>query len=158
MRNIAVAVSLVLVIFVLAACLASKPQNEIRTIDYRSDGLGATFEYRVNMADNSYWTWVYAVLVDETEERPRDTAADNDGFRFVRNFSEAEAQTFLTTIEEEQLLQWEGSYYNPDVVCGEYWKITITFNDGTAKNISGGDNYPASYDKVINAIRALSGK
>lgn len=72
--------------------------------------------------------------------------------------SPAAAETFRQSPGLEKLLGWGPVYYNMGVFDGHQWGVSLTFSDGTTREIAGSNAYPEGWDLVYDALLELTGK
>jgi len=50
-------------------------------------------------------------------------------------------------------MDWKRSYFNPDVLDGTQWELTVTFDNGITVVRDGSNDYPPHWKKLIQTFR-----
>lgn len=113
-------------------------------VQHRSFGM-VEVQYTLDLEKNSLEVLSPATFGREEEKReasPLDPAA---------------VTAFRASPAAESLLGWGEIYYNMNVMDGHQWSVTLTFSDGTSRDISGSNAYPEGWDLVYDALIELTG-
>lgn len=70
----------------------------------------------------------------------------------------AAVDAFRASPAVESLLGWGEVYYNTNVMDGHQWTVTLTFSDGTSRDVSGSNAYPEGWDLMYYAMLELTGR
>lgn len=103
-------------------------------------------KYTLDLSENSLTAW-YSGYFQDAEDREETVALTGEA-----------VETFRQSPAAESLLGWGNVYYNMAVMDGHQWKITLTFSDGSSREIFGSNAYPQEWELVYEALNVLTGK
>jgi len=119
-------------------------------------------EYKIDLKNKQLWEY-RSWNNNDNFGTPRNPAAVNEGFNFVRNLEGGKVKAFRRQAKWYGLAVWEGDYpaRSGQIHVEEGWKITIVYSDGTTQ-ISRGDVsvtlLPLTWDKMYDAFEVLTGE
>lgn len=115
------------------------------TVQHRSFGQ-VEVQYTLDLEKNSLEVLSPATFGREEERRE------------VAPLDPAAVAAFRASPAVEGLLGWGPIYYNMNVLDGHQWSVTLTFADGTSRDIRGSNAYPEGWDLLYAAMLELTGK
>lgn len=74
------------------------------------------------------------------------------------SLEETAVEAFLRSRAVEELMGWGPVYYNMNAADGHQWAVTLSFSDGTSREIGGSNAYPEGWDLLYDALLELTGK
>ena len=80
-----------------------------------------------------------------TEKKNKAVSEDEWNDFFAKIFGELKVMDYADRYEREDLM-----------IDGEYWKILITFRDGSVKESGGNSVYPENWDGLMDALDMIS--
>ena len=86
------------------------------------------------------------------------TTPHDDSFAFVRDLSDDSISKFIGAPNRYGFLRWSENYDNSGVYDGIYSYITVIFADGTQRKVISHYAYPATWNRMNDALRALTGE
>lgn len=113
-------------------------------VQHRSFGM-VEVQYTLDLEKNSLEVLSPATFGREEEKRE------------VSPLDPAAVTAFRASPAVESLLGWGEIYYNMNILDGHQWSVTLTFSDGTSRDISGSNAYPEGWDLVYDALIELTG-
>ena len=63
----------------------------------------------------------------------------------------------IYSLNELSILQWKTSY-NSDICDGNQWGFELKYNNGKVKSIYGSNNYPKTFDVLLEILENFSGE
>lgn len=153
MRIKKVIYSLLFLSIVFVSCSKSKPvQTSIDNIYIYHSMEGSKFEeYKIDFKNKEFTILVRNGFINMVNEVKRDSP-------IVKPLDMDSIDDFLSTAQESGFENWEKSYNNYNVDDGHQWGITISFSDGTEKEIKGSNAYPETWNEMYVAFETLTGE
>ena len=149
-----------LVLAALAAATFADFDNDAKGIDTirvsNYDYWTGFYEYKIDLKNKQLWEYTARTAVGPYI--PRDESAENEGYTFVRDLEDGNIRAFLNSAARYGFAGWDTSYNNLNTYDGYQWGITITFSDGSEKEMSGSNAYPDAWDKMRGAFENLTGE
>ena len=147
--------SLFIICIVLSTCTNAQKEKEstmkvIYVCQYHI--FRPKLEYKIDLKNKLFWE--YNVL----NGKQRNKDAKNEGFSFVKKLTDDKIETFLYDVDKNEFDSWRTEYIDPNMDGGHQWRITITFDNGTIKNIQGSNQYPLTWNEMSLALKYLTGK
>ena len=84
---------------------------------------------------------------------------EKDNYKFIINVNECKIQyaNTLKVVDQKMVFdylnslyglicEWKDEYINSHMIDGEYWNLSIIFNDGSKKEYRGKASYPYNFD------------
>jgi len=149
---------LLTVIFLLLICTSGCSKSNQKDIDeiyiYHSAFEQKNLEYKIDFANRSFWK--YTSYFNNYVQR--DESLENEGFIFASDLDVEKVEQFMRDSAQYGLTLWESSYVNYNVLDGHQWGMIITYADTTQSSVSGSNEYPETWDKMLKAFEDLTGE
>jgi hypothetical protein len=141
----------------LLACLGCTPEKDAKVIAsiyvyHSSFGLTDT-EYKIDLANEQFYS--FKISMDDRAER--DPNLKNEGFKTIELLQKDKIGPFREAARKYGLAGWNDAYKNNAILDGHQWGITLNFDDGTVKKITGSNAYPKQWDSMNSAFKELTG-
>lgn len=111
-------------------------------------------EYLLDLENGLLWSFSADPWAGEAE---RDPEGENLGFQLCESLEAQLLSDFQTSPALLALLSWNGVYVAM-AADGHQWGITLTFTDGSTREIFGSNAYPEEWELVYEALKVLTGK
>lgn len=139
-------------LIVLVSC--SKNESVQRSIDsiyiYHCSESSIPFaKYKIDFTNKEFTILVRGGFINMTDEVKEDSP-------IVKTLDADSINTFLSVAGKNGFEDWEESYVNYNVDDGHEWNITISFSDGTEKEIKGSNAYPKTWNEMYVAFETLT--
>ena len=90
-------------------------------------------------------------MFSSPDYKTRDPEAENGGWTSIEPLTEEQIANIRSVCAP--MLQWEDYYENLDVYDGWYWRITVSFRDGSIFQTGGHHAWPEDYMQVGQELR-----
>ncbi|MDR1674633.1 MAG: sigma-70 family RNA polymerase sigma factor [Oscillospiraceae bacterium] len=114
-------------------------------------------EYLVDLENGRHWRFSPSDRTPYNPDAVRDKNAANGGYDLVCDLTEDKIAAFCAEADSFGFTSWNASYIDPSIADGHSWDVTITFLDGSVKNISGSNKYPDTWEDMGGAFWRLTG-
>lgn len=95
----------------------------------------------------------YKYFIDFSENTVLCETEDYENSKtFYDTFTDEQAENFVKGANRYDFFSWEESYYNPNVDDGMGADIVINFKDGSVKEIHCCNEFPLTYDVMIEVF------
>lgn len=152
-----------LAFIMMLVSLAFPPKAEgiaVIYVKYINGFAMASVEYKIDLERKNLWEHSYYGL-QEGLQRPRNSKAPFEGFRFAGRLADEKIAAFRAAAEAYGFGTWEGKYEydgpGPVVADGTTWFVDIIFADGTKKSSTGYDAWPDHWAEMRQAFETLTG-
>jgi len=112
-------------------------------------------EYKIDLKNKQFWEFVCDW--SNKELRIRDSSSENEGFTYVCDLDQEKIDDFIRKSSRYGFTLWDNSYYNNNIEDGHQWGIIITYFDSSQYKITGSNEYPETWDKMLKAFEDLTG-
>ncbi len=112
-------------------------------------------EYKLDFVNQTFWSYNG---LNGTKFAQRDHSLANEGFGFVKDLDGKAIEDFWAQAEKLGLNEWGESYIDSEMEGGHQWSMTITYSDGSRKQISGSNQYPENWAEMNAALESLTGE
>lgn len=130
-----------------APAVPARSPEELTQVAVRHSSFGMVeVRYTLDLAEDSL-----EILSPATFGREEET-------RETRALDPNAVAAFLASPAVESMLGWGELYYNMNVMDGHQWAVTLTFSDGTSRDINGSNAYPEGWDLLFDALVDLTGQ
>jgi hypothetical protein len=116
-------------------------------------------DFKVDIENRKFWMYTGGSFIEDPWEiLRRDPDAENEGFTFIRDLSDADVAEFFRQSDKYGFASWEDNYVDHTLADGHQWSVKIIFSDGSVKKIFGSNAYPDAYGDMREAFKALTGE
>ena len=134
-------------------------QGNIETIYFTHGAVfrayGDVTAYKVDLTNNAF----YEIAPDaEPDVDLWGTPEGDADFVFVSDLDDDAIDTFFRESARHGLTNWKSSYRDNSIMDGSSWNIKIVFSDRDPMESTGLNKYPATWDKVMEDFKDLTGK
>ena len=113
-----------------------------------------TTAYKIDIKNNAFYYIGNNAALSKDDWGTEQGDAD---FRFIVDLEDTAIDSFFRQTARHGFTQWEERYENKNILDGSEWYVKIIFSDGTIKESSGRNKYPATWDAVIRDFENLTG-
>ena len=114
-----------------------------------------TAAYKIDLKNNAFYE--IASGAEFSKDQWGTTEGDAD-FKLVSALENDDVDSFFAEIARHGMTLWERSYRDDTILDGSTWYIKIVFSDQTIMESSGINQYPETWEKVMEDFENLTGR
>ncbi|MDR1674634.1 MAG: leucine-rich repeat domain-containing protein [Oscillospiraceae bacterium] len=114
-------------------------------------------EFKIDFENKQLWIWGPSPSDTPWEPQRRDPTAENEGYTFGGDLSDEKIAEFRRLANKYGFTSWNDEYVDPLTAGGHMWTMEITYIDGSVKETYGINEYPDTWENMLDAFLVLTG-